>query len=99
MKYKECGLDNVELLCGQENYVQDILRVHQTISRNILAKDYITGKELMFLRTELGLNPFKLASLCGVEEKDIRLCEQSELPIDKNKETAIRKLFKYSHGK
>ena len=68
-QYTACGLDNVYL--EKMNVVQDdagekfipaIGELHRVIAEGIITAPSMTGKEIRFLRTEMGQNQDELAS-------------------------------------
>lgn len=98
--YTESGLDNV-LLHGIVPVVDDdgdevvtIVNVnclHKAIAHAILErKGLMTGKELRFLRTEMGLTQAELARRVHKDHQTMGRWERGETPIDQNAETLIR---------
>jgi len=100
--YTECGLDNV-LVHGidpvtddEDDEVVTILNInglHRAIAYTILGrKGLMTGKELRFLRTEMGLTQSELAQRVHKDHQTIGRWERGESRIDENAETLIRLL-------
>lgn len=98
--YVECGLDNV-IIDGVEFLVDDrgekvvtitnINDLHRAIACSIVSqKSSMSGKELRFLRTEMGLTQAQIADLIHREPLTISRWERSEVPIDSNAEALIR---------
>lgn len=99
-RYTECGLDNViiegvqfladdsgeEVVC-----IPNVNGLHHVIAQSILSrKSSMTGKELRFLRTEMGLTQAELAAIVHREPLAVSRWEREERPIDSNAETIIR---------
>jgi len=99
-KYTECGLDNV--LVHGVTFMQDdageevvcipnINGLHRAIAHGIVTRrSAMAGKELRFLRTEMGMTQAELAELIHREPLAISRWERGEVPIDTNAETLIR---------
>lgn len=100
-RYTESGLDNV-MIQGL-NYVRDdagndvvtipnIDGLHRAIAAGIIEQDgSMTGKELRFLRTEMGMTQAELAAIVHREALAISRWERGEVEqIDANAETLIR---------
>lgn len=89
--YTGCGLDNVWLFNGfkrlETSYgggvaIENIEGLHATLARAIVAKEGpLTGKELRFLRHELGLTQDELAKRLNSEEQNIGRYERGDIPI------------------
>jgi transcriptional regulator with XRE-family HTH domain len=99
-RYTECGLDNV-LIEGMNVLVDDggeksitipnINGLHRVIALGIVRrKNSISGKELRYLRTEMGMTQAKLAEMVHCEPLTISRWERGEYPIDATAETLIR---------
>lgn len=98
--YTECGLDNVfiegmnmvEDHSGEETVtIKAIGALHKVICEGIVklpAK--MTGPELRFLRSEMGLTQAKLAEIIKVTSLTISRWERDENPIDDTAEMLIR---------
>ena len=98
--YTECGLDNVYIE-GMEPRVDDagetvysvpyINRLQAAIALSIVTHEHgMSGKELRFIRTEMGLTQAELANLLHREPLTIGRWERAERPISNNSETLIR---------
>lgn len=101
-RYEECGLDNV-ILVGLEAYeddggesavtIRNINGLHRAITEGIAKKPTgITGRELRFVRTELGQTQAEMAAVINKDVQTIGRWERGEFPIDPNAETIIRVL-------
>lgn len=100
--YTECGLDNVFIEgFGQvEDHngeatmiIPAIGLLHKVISQGIVSlKAKMTGKELRFLRTEMGLTQAKLAEIIKVSSLTVSRWERDEFPLDDGAEVLIRLL-------
>ena len=98
--YTECGLDNVFI--EDMNMVQDhageatatvpaIGLLHQVIAEGIVTlPSKMSGKELRFLRTEMGLTQEKLADILKVTLLTVSRWEREETPIKDTAEMLIR---------
>lgn len=99
-RYTECGLDNV-IIHGVEFIVDDdgekvvsipnINGLHRAIAKSILLRrNSLSGKELRFIRTEIGLTQAELAAIVHREPLAVSRWERGECPIDNNIEAIIR---------
>ncbi len=85
--YTECGLDNVWLENGyterRTHYgkgvsIDDADGLHQVLVAAVLKKKgRMTGKELRFLRTELGLSQDNLGRCLGATDQSVSLWERT----------------------
>ena len=101
-QYTECGLDNVCLekmdieqhQDGEETVsIPRLGELHRVIAEGIISAPYIiTGKEVRFLRTEMGLNQGGLADALKVERLTVSRWERGENPINDAAEMALRML-------
>lgn len=101
-RYTESGLDNVYIHNlpvvtddeGEETYgIPRIHELHRAIARFIVEKPSgMSGKELRFVRTEMGLTQAQLAKLVHKEPLTVGRWERGEFVIDENAETLIRLL-------
>ncbi len=101
-QYTECGLDNVFLHgldvvtddAGQKVItIPNILGLHKAISEVIILQNKsISGKELRFLRTEMGMTQTELGELVHRERLTIGRWESGECSIESAAEVVIRKL-------
>ena len=99
-RYTESGLDTViiegvDLLAddaGDECVtIPNINGLHRAIALGIVTKrSGLTGPELRFLRTEMGLTQSELAALVHREPLAVSRWERNEVIIDSNAETVIR---------
>jgi DNA-binding transcriptional regulator YiaG len=99
--YTECGLDNVMIEgipCQDDDgddviTIQNIAGLHRAIAEAIVAhKAGISGKELRFLRTEMGMTQAELAKVVHHDTQSIGRWERGEFPIEPNAEALIRLL-------
>jgi DNA-binding transcriptional regulator YiaG len=99
-RYDECGLDNV-ILVGLEACEDDggeavvTIRnpngLHRAIVEGIAKKPTgITGRELRFVRTELGLTQAEMAAVISKDVQTVGRWERGEHPIDPTADTVIR---------
>jgi len=100
--YTECGLQNV-YIHGMSPIIDDdgdevievrsVNKLHAEISRGIVQHQKgISGPELRFLRTRIGLTQDELAKLVHRDKQTVGRWERSENEIDSTSETVIRKL-------
>lgn len=103
IKYKECGLDNVTLhgvdshkcdQCGEEYLgFGDQEQLHSLIAKALtLKKGILTGKELRFLRTFLGLSSAMFAVRVGISKETISRFENDRQPISKTFDVLVKSL-------
>lgn len=98
--YTECGLDNVFIEgmdvvsdhAGEDTLqIQAIGLLHSVIAEGIvMLPSKMSGKELRFLRTEMGLTQEKLADVLKVTLLTISRWEREETPIKDTAEMLIR---------
>lgn len=98
--YLESGLDNVIIEgigvvvddAGEESVtIPNINGLHRAIALAILRKhSAVSGKELRFLRTEIGLTQAELAGIVHKEPLTISRWERGEQTIEPNAEAVLR---------
>ena len=99
-RYTESGLDNV-IIKGIQVHGDDadeqcftipnINGLHKAIASGIVYRhSTMTGKELRFLRSEMGMTQAELAALVHREPLAVSRWERAEVPIDSNAEALIR---------
>jgi len=101
-RYTECGLDNVFIEGldvvtddhGEEVYgIPNILTLHKMIAEAIITNATgMSGKELRFLRTEMGYTQEQLADLLQIERITMGRWERGDKAVNANAETVIRLL-------
>lgn len=99
--YTESGLQNVYIdgLVPFEDDDGDLVitipainELHAVISLGIVSHEHgISGSELRFLRTEMGLTQSELAEIVHHDKQTIGRWERGEFEIDSKAETIIRK--------
>ena len=88
-KYKECGLDNVILegvlrshcdKCGEETFnFGDLEQLHNLIAMTLVRKkSLLSGKEIRFLRKNLGYNGAMFAKLLSKSPETVSRIENGE---------------------
>jgi len=87
LHYTACGLDNVWLQNGYKVHktaygsatsIHDAAGLHKLLALDLThKKGRLTGKELRFLRVQLGLSQEALAKLQGVTEQSVSLWERT----------------------
>ena len=100
--YTDCGLDNVyiegfDLVCddsGEETIcIPAIGRLHKAIAQSIVMMPCpISGKELRFLRTEMGYTQKELADILKTSEQTLARWEKGQTSIPGAADILIRKL-------
>ncbi len=101
-RYDECGLDNV-ILVGLETCVDDegsevitihhINVLHRAITEAIANKPSgLTGKEVRFVRTEMGLTQAELGMRLNKDAQTIARWEKGQTPLDPTADTVLRML-------
>lgn len=99
-RYTACGLDNV-ILVGLDECVDDhgehcvtipkVNMLHKAIAMGILKRQGgMTGAELKFLRTMMGLTQAELGKIVNREALTIGRWERGQFENDPNAETIIR---------
>ncbi len=101
-RYSECGLDRVfieglEVVvddAGEEVYsIPNLSFLHWAIAKSIvMQKNGLSGKDLRFLRTEMGLTQAELAEVFRVTRATANRWEQDKVEIDSNAQVVIRLL-------
>jgi DNA-binding transcriptional regulator YiaG len=99
-RYTDSGLDNVTIVgvdfpmddAGEECIIiRNINGLHKAIAHGIVTRrNSMNGKELRFLRTELGMTQAELASMLHREPLAVSRWERGESPIDENAEAIVR---------
>ena len=98
-RYTECGLPDVwiECLCLEDDAGEEIVRIpnigilHKLISTEIVTSEgTLTGPELRYLRTEMGLTQSQLAELVHRERLTVSRWERGENTLDGATEAYIR---------
>jgi transcriptional regulator with XRE-family HTH domain len=99
-RYTECGLDNVVITgIGQARDDADIEFVsipnvnglHRAIAEAIVERNALmNGRELRFLRSEMGMTQAELATMIHREPLTVSRWERGETEIEANAETLIR---------
>jgi putative transcriptional regulator len=109
LPYTLCGLDGVYLLNGfkyketprgRRLHIDDQEGLHQAIGRHLVRQGRgLTGRELRFLREELGLSQTSLARLLGESEQSVARREKREKPYKRppSQERMIRYLYEEKH--
>lgn len=108
-RYTESGLDDVIIqglsyVCddagNQVVTIPNINKLHRAIATGIVEKEgSLTGKELRFLRSEMGMTQAELAAIVHREPLAISRWERGEVEsIDANAETLIRLVARETLG-
>lgn len=99
-RYKACGLDNV-VLKGLEVRIDDegdevitlpsINLIHKALLKAVVGKPFgLNGKEVKFVRSEIGLTQAELGQIVGKDGQTIGRWERNEHPIEQSADTLIR---------
>lgn len=101
-RYTDCGLDNVIIDgvsfvaddAGEEVLsIPNINGLHHVIALGIVTREVMmSGREMRFLRTEMGVTQAELAAMIHREPLTISRWERGETDIDANAETIVRLL-------
>ena len=101
--YTECGLDNIYLLNGFDSVetshgrsivIEDVDGLHDAIGRYLIhEKKKLDGREVRFLRLELGLSQSSLGILLGVDEQSVARWEKGQTAKFAAAEKIIRALY------
>ena len=98
-QYTECGLSNVWIqgLRTEDDVGEEIIKIlnigslHKLISQGVVASEgTLTGPELRYLRTEMGLTQAQLGELVHRERLTISRWERGENHLDGATEAYIR---------
>jgi putative transcriptional regulator len=102
-QYRECGLDNIWLHGGvrleKEDgdeflYIEDQDELHRVIALSIVERgDRMTGRELWFLRQELGLSQVQLARLIRQDVQAVARWEKGKSRLPGAADRLIRLLY------
>lgn len=99
-RYTDSGLDNV--IIEGVNFIKDdageeclmipnVVGLHKTIAHGIVVRRAgMSGSELRFIRTELGMTQAELATMIHRESLAVSRWERGECPIDANAEAVVR---------
>ncbi len=106
--YKESGLDNVYLVgvdifecsCGERVVnIPAVTELHNKLATDIIKKKSIlNGKEIRFLRKNMGLTAVKLAGYLGVDNATISRWEKGKQPIRGANDRLLRLIFSNIKG-
>ena len=101
--YTECGLDYVYLLNGFETVetpqgeaisIRNIDALHRAIGEFLCDQDAaLAGKEIRFLRGEMGMSQRTFAHLFSVEERTVSRWETGETDMPKQSDVLLRLLY------
>ncbi len=101
-RYTECGVDNVvieglEIVtddAGEQVYcIPNIVSLHRAIAHAIVTQETgLSGRELRFLRTEMGLSQAALGEILKVSRLTLNRWEHGKTDIAANAEVVIRML-------
>ena len=102
-QYKECGLDNIvlegidifECQCGEKIVcIPAMPELHSLIGLFLIKKkSLLNGKEIRFLRKNIGLTAAKLSGYLGVDNATISRWENDNQSIAKSHDRFLRLLY------
>ncbi len=108
LHYTACGLDDVFLLDGfhftetkrgKILHIENVPGLHKAIGKFLIQqKRNLTGKELRFLRQELGLSQPNLANLLGESEQSVARREKRAWNKTTPQEKILRFMFEQHIG-
>ena len=100
--YTECGLDNIyidDVEVVHDQHGEEVVRIprigalHRLIAKVLIDKQGpLAGRELRFLRTEMGLTQAQLAAIIQVDAQTVGRWERGETPIPAAADMLVRKL-------
>ena len=106
--YEECGLDNVYLenieiwacKCGEVFIgLPAVPQLHRSIAQEILQKkSLLNGKEIRFLRKNMGLKTNVLSEYLGVTHHTISRWENGKLKISRSHDRFFRLIYATING-
>lgn len=101
--YKECGLDDVFLLCGYEEHetpygkgisVKNVDELHMAIGQHIaIHKKVLNGQEVRFLRKQLDYTQAELGKYLGVDAQTVARWEKDQIPIPGPADGLLRVIY------
>lgn len=101
-RYSECGLNHVFIEgltvvvddAGEKVHsIPNLPSLHRAIAKSIIMqKSGLSGKELRFLRTEMGLSQAEMAEVFHVTRATVNRWERDKGEIDSNAQVVIRLL-------
>lgn len=109
LHYKECGLDDVYLVSGYEIEktpygdglsIKDIDKLHIAIGCRLAnQKKVLSGKELRFLRKQMGRTQATLGKVLGLSSQQVARYEKGESEISGPIDLLVRALFIQFNGR
>ena len=90
-----CGVDLIDCDCGETSAViPRIIALHEAIADCLLEQDtYLSGKEIRFLRKNLGLKGKVFANLVGVDQATLSRWENDKSKPSARADRLIRFLY------
>lgn len=103
-EYRDCGLKDIWLASGYSweeiegigpcLEIEDIDGLHRAIAHHLVNyRKRLSGPEIRFLRTEMGLSQKRLADTLGVDEQTVSLWERSKRRPAVSAERMLRLLY------
>ncbi len=100
--YTACGLDNVYIEgveIVRDDHGEEVVKIprigvlHRLIAKALIDKrGPLDGRELRFLRTEMGMTQAGLAEILHVDAQTVGRWERGETPVQATADTLVRKL-------
>jgi len=101
--YTECGLDNVVIADADFDIVDDdgekIIQIpavgmlHKAIAEGLINQSgALSGAEIRFLRTEMGMTQAELAKLLHRDTQSVGRWERDECPIEPTQDMTLRQI-------
>ncbi len=100
--YTACGLDNVYIEgveIVRDDHGEEVVKIprigvlHRLIAKALIDKrGPLDGRELRFLRTEMGMTQAGLAEILHVDAQTVGRWERGETPTQATADTLVRKL-------
>jgi len=100
--YTECGLDNIIIeaeLIAIDDQGEEIVTIaalghlHNTIAQGLIGQNgALSGAEIRFLRTEMGMTQAELAQLLHRDTQSVGRWERGEAELDPAQDIIIRQL-------
>lgn len=101
--YTECGLDNVVIADADFDLIDDdgekIIQIpavgmlHKAIAEGLInQRGALSGAEIRFLRTEMGMTQAELAKLLHRDTQSVGRWERDECPIEPTQDMTLRQI-------
>ena len=93
-RFDELNLDHVFVIEGNRTVVEDDMpKLRRSVARSILKQPFtLTGQELRYLRSEMGLSQIQIAEFLHVNRHTPLRWEAGKIPLDSRAQILIRTL-------